>query len=347
MSAFAPAVTVIIPAFNVAPWLPTLFEGLDRQTFRDFEAIFVNDGSTDNTGSILDAYAASRKWVKVLHQQNRGIGATRNTAVEAAEGKFIVFIDADDAISPSHLDDLFSLAISFDLDVAMCNGWRFRKTPGDSMNEPLVTKPRPQCVMSGMEWFETTFNDGEWWGIAWMTMIRRDFLNRHAIRFIDRIYHEDIIWSVMIQATAERVAYTPKQSYYYRRTLGSILSNKSLPGKIRRIESYICVIEELWRMSDSEKPPIAGLFKRLAAYQGRILLALLAELGSFRRRIAISLELRKRGFLARLFREVEMGKHRKRIARAYWFAWLGEIAGLLRIGKTELLNTKIIRCNFF
>jgi hypothetical protein len=100
-------------------------------------------------------------------------------------------------------------------------------------------------------------------------------------------------------------------------------------------------------MSDSEKPPIAGLFKRLAAYQGRILLALLAELGSFRRRIAISLELRKRGFLARLFREVEMGKHRKRIARAYWFAWLGEIAGLLRIGKTELLNTKIIRCNFF
>ena len=185
--------------------------------------------------------------------------------------------------------------------------------------------------MSGVEWFETTLNSGEWWGIARMTMVRREFLHRHAIRFMDGIVHEDVPWTATVQSKAERVAYTPKQSYYYRQTPGSILNNKSLSGKLRRIDSYVVVIEELWRMADSEMPQIAGLMKRMAAGQGRILLTLLAELGSLRRRIAISRELRKRGFLARLFHEAEIGRHRKRIFRAYCFAWLGAVTGLLRV----------------
>jgi len=323
----APAVTVVIPAFNAEPWLPTLLDGLDRQIFRNFETIFVDDGSTDGTGALLDTYAASRDRVNVLHQPNRGLSAARNTAVDVAAGEFVVFIDADDAISPSHLSDLFSLATSFDLDVSMCNGWRFHEMPGDT-NQPLVTIPYPEGVMSGVEWFEMTLNAGEWWGIAWMTMVRRGFLQRHAIRFMDGIVHEDVPWTATVQSKAERVAYTPKQSYYYRQTPGSILNNKSLSGKLRRIESYIAVIEELWRMADSETTRIAELFQRLAAFQGRILLTLLVELGSLRRRIAISRELRKCGFLARLFREAEIGRHRKRIARAYWFAWIGAVAGL-------------------
>lgn len=331
-----PAVTAIIPAFNAALWLPALFEGLDQQTFRDFEAIFVNDGSTDNTGALLDTYAASRTGVKVLHQANGGVGKARNTGVDAAAGTFVVFIDADDAVSPSHLADLYSLATFLDLDVAMCNGWRFYKTPGDAPNEPLVTKPRPEIVMSGIEWYETTFNDEEWWGFPWMTMVRLDFLRRHAILFIEGVNFEDNLWNVMVQSRAARVAYTPKQSYYYRWTPGSILSDQSISRKLWRVKSYVIVIEEMWRMADSETPLIARMYKRLAAREGRTLLRRLAELRSFRLRISISQELWKRCFLSRMFREVETGMHRKRIARAYFFACLGMITKFLRIGETSL-----------
>ena len=326
-----PAVTVIIPAFNAAPWLPLLLDGLDQQTFHDFETIFVDDGSTDGTGALLDAYAASRDRVNVLHQPNGGLSKARNTAVAAAAGEFVVFVDADDAISPSHLADLFSLATSLDLDVSMCNGWRFHETPGDSMNEPLVTRSRPESVMSGLEWLEMTLNEGDWWCSAWMTMVRRDFLRRHAIRFMCGVCYEDILWTAMVQSKATRVAYTSKQSYYYRWTPGSILSDQSVSKKLWRIDSYVVIIEELWRIADSETPRIAELFKRLAAHEGRILLTRLAELGSLRRRVAISRELRKRGVLGRLFREVETDLHRKRIARAYLLAWLGAVAGLLRV----------------
>jgi glycosyltransferase involved in cell wall biosynthesis len=336
MSHHLPKVTVVIPAYNAAPWLPTLFEGLDQQTFRDFEVIFVNDGSTDNTGALLDAYAMSRKWVKVLHQKNKGPSAARNIAIEMARGSFIVCVDADDAIAPSHLDDLYSLATSLNLDVAMCNGWRFRKVISDA-DRPIVTKIRPERVMTGAEWFETTFNDGQWWRRPWMMMVRKDLLKRHSISFVEGIASGDSLWNAMLQARAMRVAYTPKQSYYYRRTPGSIQQDQSIVKKLWRIESNIVIIKEMWKMADSEMPHTAILFKRAAAYRSRKLLRQIAEL-PFRQQIAISRELLRMGFLSRMFREVETGMHRKKIARAYWFAWLGTVAEALKINKAVHFN---------
>jgi len=337
----SPAISVVVPTFNAEPWLLTLLDCLDRQTFRDFEVIFVNDGSTDHTGAMLDAYAASRNWVNVLHQQKRGAGGARNTGINVAKGEYVVFIDADDAASESHLDDLYSLARALDLDVAMCNGWRFHKIPGDSSEKTLVTRIRPEKkVMTGIEWFEWTFNEEEWWGHPWMTMIRLDFLRQHSISFMEGVAFEDNLWNVMVQSRARHVAYTSKPSYYYRWTPGSVLNDQSISKKLWRIDSYIQIIEHLWRLADSEMPQTATLFKRLAAYEGRILLARLAELDSLKTRMSISLDLKRKGFLARMFREVEQGMHRKRILRAYGFACLGILVESLKIGRLEKINIR-------
>ena len=209
-------VSVVIPAFNAAPWLSMLFDGLDHQTFRNFETIFVDDGSTDGTGELLDMYAASRDGVKIVHQPNRGLSEARNAGFDKALGEFIAFIDADDTISPFYLADLFSLATSLDLDFAMCNGWRFHEKPGDMNNHHVFVHPKPEGVMSGVEWFESTLSEGNWHCNAWMTMVRREFLRKHTIRFKEGVYMEDVLWNATVQSKAERVAYTSKQSYYYR-----------------------------------------------------------------------------------------------------------------------------------
>ena len=324
-ASWPPAVTVVIPAFNASWSLPLLFDCLDRQIFRDFEVIFVDDGSTDGTGALLDAYAATRSHVKVIHQANGGPGKARNAGMDMAAGDYVLFIDADDAVSIHHIGDLHDLAVSLYLDVAMCSGWRFRETPGDCDSEPLVTRAWPQMAMSGIEWFTLTFNEGEWWGYPWMTLIRRDFLRREAIRFAEGTLLEDVLWNALVQSKATRVAYTPKQSYYYRKTPGSLLNDGTLAAKLKRINSYVALTKELWRMADANTGEVSVLYRRLAAYEGRILLACLAELGSLRKRIAVSRELFHQKFLARLFREVEIKSHRKRIARAYFFALLGEM----------------------
>lgn len=329
-----PPITVIIPAFNVAQWLPMLFDSLDQQNFRDFQTIFVNDGSTDETGALLDAFAASRKQITVLHQRNMGVSAARNAGVRAAAGDFITFVDGDDTIASTYLEDLFFQISSLDLDVAMSNGWRFAKTPGDMNGHPLVFHPKPSNVMSGTAWFKAMLDDGEFLGYVYTKMFRRTLLEQNSIWFLEGAsMAEDLLWVAKSLPKAKRVGYTPKQSYFWRTTPGSLLRDQSPSAKLRGINSHIMVIEELFRLGEQEPPQIARLFNRLAEDQGRILLARIADIGSIQKRSLISYKLRKNGFLARLSREVEDVWHWKRILRAYGISWMGSM--LQNFAKTD------------
>ena len=101
----------------------------------------------------------------------------------------------------------------------------------------------------------------------------------------------------------------------------------SLESRLRRINAYRMVIEHLWKLADAEAPRVSAIMKRLAVEHGRIFLGLIAEAGSLRRRLAIYAELRKSGFLARLFRETGQNQHLKRIVRAYLYGLVGSLAG--------------------
>lgn len=322
-------ISVIIPAYNVSRWLPDLFTGLDSQTFRGFETIFVNDGSTDETGSLLMEYKASRDGVKVIHQDNAGVSAARNSGVDSASGKYIVFIDGDDTVGPDYLEDLYRLAIQNDLDFGICNGCRFREKPGDMSNHHLIVLPKPEEPKTGVEWMEAALNGGEWSGYVYMNIVRRELLCRHQIRFVENITcHEDLLWNAMVQPNAARMAYTPKYNYYYRTTPGSLINDLSLESRFRRIASYTRVIEYLWRIADTDAPRVSAIMKRVVEVHSRILLELIAKTGSLRQRLAIYAELRKTGFLARLFRETAESHYLKRIARCYCFGLMGSFAGL-------------------
>jgi glycosyltransferase involved in cell wall biosynthesis len=321
-------VSVIIPAYNVARWLPALFAGLDSQMFRDFETIFVNDGSTDDTGRLLDEYALSRKSVKVLYQANAGVSAARNTGVDAASGAYIVFIDGDDTVGPAYLSALVDLATKHDLDFGVCNGCRFREKPGDMDGHFLIALPKPQEPMPGLEWSEAALAGGEWCGYTYMNIVSRELLVRHQICFAEDITcHEDLLWNAMVQPKATRMAYAPKYNYYYRCTPGSILNDESLDSRFRRILSYRKAIEKLWKMADGEAPRVAAVLNRHGADHGRILLGRIAETGSLRQRIAIFSELRQSGFLTRLFRNTGQSGHLKRIVRVWAYGLAGPLAG--------------------
>lgn len=95
--------SVIIPAKNEAKHLQRCMQSLVSQTYRNFEAIFVNDGSTDATPGILDAFAVKFAWCKVVHTAGIGLGAARNLAAQQAQGEFLVFLDADDFWMPTKL----------------------------------------------------------------------------------------------------------------------------------------------------------------------------------------------------------------------------------------------------
>lgn len=95
--------TIIIPAYNTAPWLEECLDSIKGQTFRDWECICIDDGSRDNTWEILQKYAAEDSRFKVYHQENKGVSRARNLALEKVQGKYFTFIDSDDIVSEDML----------------------------------------------------------------------------------------------------------------------------------------------------------------------------------------------------------------------------------------------------
>lgn len=98
-----PRVSVVVPAYNAADTLGETLESVAAQTFRDFELVVVDDGSSDATLKVLLKYAAKWPWLRWEHQQNTGVAAARNRAIELARGEFIAFLDADDLWMPDKL----------------------------------------------------------------------------------------------------------------------------------------------------------------------------------------------------------------------------------------------------
>ena len=103
-----PLVSVIIPVYNVEKYLRRCLDSVLAQTYTNFEAILVDDGSTDDSGAICDEYAARDNRFVVIHKQNEGVSIARLTAFEHSKGEFITFIDSDDSINFNYIDHLQS-----------------------------------------------------------------------------------------------------------------------------------------------------------------------------------------------------------------------------------------------
>ena len=115
-----PKITIILPVYNVAEFLPRCLASIDRQTFRDFCVIAVNDGSTDNSPQILRAFAESHPYCTVVDQENRGLAQARNRGLSLAKSPYVSFIDSDDFIAPTFLQELYDACVQNDADIACC-----------------------------------------------------------------------------------------------------------------------------------------------------------------------------------------------------------------------------------
>ena len=117
----SPEITVIVPAYNAEKYLRTCLESVIGQTFTSWELIIADDGSSDRTGEIADGYAAKDARIKVIHTARQGVSAARNACIEAAEGRYLAFVDADDILEPDYLKELFDKAEESGADIVQCS----------------------------------------------------------------------------------------------------------------------------------------------------------------------------------------------------------------------------------
>ncbi len=116
-----PLISIIIPVYNCEKYIRECLDSVLAQTYTHWEAILVDDGSPDRAGAICDEYAAKDKRFRVIHQENRGVVSTRNRAIATATGDFLAFVDSDDTIEPTMLEEMLTLAEKENLDIVHCN----------------------------------------------------------------------------------------------------------------------------------------------------------------------------------------------------------------------------------
>ncbi|GGE30547.1 hypothetical protein GCM10011391_06510 [Pullulanibacillus camelliae] len=116
----SPKISIIVPIYNVEPYLHCCIDSILAQSFTDFELILVDDGSTDQCGSICESYKGKDDRVRVIHQNNQGVSAARNRGIEASKGDFIGFVDPDDKIAREMFQQLYSAVSHTTIDMVIC-----------------------------------------------------------------------------------------------------------------------------------------------------------------------------------------------------------------------------------
>jgi len=149
-------VSVIMAAYNVAPYIAEAVESVQAQTMPDWELVIVDDGSTDCSGDIARSYAARDGRILVLHQSNRGLSAARNHALRRSCGEYIAILDSDDILQPEYLaEQLAQFAAHADADVITGNGWFLGSRLDGQLARPCPD-PRPQPTLATMLADETS-----------------------------------------------------------------------------------------------------------------------------------------------------------------------------------------------
>lgn len=217
-----PKISIIVPVYNAEKYLPDCLNSILGQTYTDFEVILVDDGSTDQSLRIIDKYIAKDDRFHLFQQTHRGVSAARNIGLKNVTGDYISFVDADDQIASTYLEDLYH-AFDEQVDSSMCG---FKKIDLLSYEDCVVI---PKKMIESLEdnligFYEATNTD--WQRYLWNRMFKHSIIKSNNLRFKEDIfYKEDGLFVVQyLCASNGFVGCVDKVLYYYYRNVTGAMS---------------------------------------------------------------------------------------------------------------------------
>lgn len=233
-----PDVSVIVPIYNVEPYLPECLESVIGQTLRNIEIICINDGSTDQSLQIALAYGEKDKRISVYSQPNLGLSATRNRGVLCARGTYLYFMDGDDVLKQEALLKMTEKAFQEDLGIVFCNGTAFSDEEGFLSrvrieNKYLNRKHEYLSIYSGKELLSEMVRNGDYSVPVWLQMVRRELFINSSLWFIDGVLCEDNAYTYRCCAKAARASCISDTVYLHRMRRESIMTADSGFERIR------------------------------------------------------------------------------------------------------------------
>lgn len=220
-------ISIIIPVYNIEAYIAESAESVLSQEYEDTEIIFVNDCCTDKSmevlQQVLEKFPRKKEGVRILHhQQNRGLSAARNTGTQQATGRYVLYLDSDDVLADGAIALFVKTAIANNEPTVVMGAFQTfgEKDPWDG---------KYQCKAMVLNDPKTIFNayrNDEINTMAWNKLVKREFLTKNNIAFVEGIYHEDIVWSLCVFNHIDTFVSFSDTTYRYRIRPFSITTDK-------------------------------------------------------------------------------------------------------------------------
>lgn len=231
-------ITVIVPIYNVKKYLSNCVESLIGQTYNNLEIILVNDGSTDNSGKIIDKYAQKDKRIKVIHKQNGGVSSARNEGLKIATGDYITFVDSDDFINIKTYEILYNLLKKYNSDIVMCEAVKvYENDEGKIIAPKLKIHNIKEEVINSCKAIKLMIMDGNVGNFACTKLFKKELFQN--ILFPEGKVYEDAGTIYKVVHNANKIVYTNQKLYnYFYGRVGAITSSFSEKKILDSLEAY-------------------------------------------------------------------------------------------------------------
>jgi len=224
-----PRLSIIVPVYNVEQYLRKCVDSILNQTFKEFELILVDDGSTDGSSRICDDYKEKNDRICVLHKENGGLSDARNYGIDHSNGEYIAFVDSDDWIDNDMYESMMKPIIDYDADIVVCG---HRVVTVDGQIEETVVFDKP-ILLTGVEATIEILKDERMPSFAWNKLYKKSLFK--DIRFPKGMIYEDLAVVYRYFDMAKRVYVLNKVYYNYLRRPGSLCLSQTNEKAVKRI----------------------------------------------------------------------------------------------------------------
>lgn len=217
-------ISVIVPVYNIGAYVERCVKSICSQTYKKLEIILVDDGSSDNSSVLCDEIAKKDSRIIVIHKKNGGLSEARNTGIERAAGKYLVFVDGDDYISRFMIEKLYHAIRLCDAELSICN-FEYVYENTSTITHENTDLPLVNNVLKGEDiLFTELFKYKSWyWVVAWNKIYKKELFNE--LRFPVGKIHEDEYIVHRLLAKCQKVATISEPLYYYVQRNAGIMYN--------------------------------------------------------------------------------------------------------------------------
>lgn len=219
-------VSVIIPVYNVEIYIEKCINSLINQTLKEIEFIFVNDGSPDNSVSIIKKYQKKDNRIKLLEKENGGQASARNLGLKHAKGEYIAFVDSDDYVKENMYELMYSRAKKDNLDIVICNYFLTFKDKIENAKNNITIEEEKEIISKDYIILSPS---------PWNKIIKKEYLKKCNFTFPEGIIYEDLASIPLLGLNNPKIVYINECLYYYVQSDTSTMRNKEYKEKYEDI----------------------------------------------------------------------------------------------------------------